>query len=366
MFSFRQSEFVEVAAGLKYPEGPVSLLDGSLVAVDVMAGSLLHIQPDPAHEGKFLPLKSIVLGGSPNGAAVGPDGAFYVCNSGGFVFDSLPLPLPNPTWTLNIPSLEPASYAGGSIDRVCLEDGTYETWCAADSVAPQPDPPVKCCGVPIVNDPRGLRGPDDLVFDSQGGLWFTDWGKQQPWSRDVTGVYYLPKGSRSPILKIPGRFSPNGIALSPKEDRLFVAETIPRWIVYWELDGPGNIRCNMRPPSEPGFPLRTLDGAHLLTAAIPGGGQLDSMSMDEQGNLYAATMLPEGLDPLTTGGITVISPNGEILDYIKLDIGPPEPLPSNICFGGPDRKTAFITLAGTGRIVSCRMAVPGLKRAFEK
>ena len=96
MPSFRRSEFVEVAAGLQYPEGPVSLRDGSLVAVDVMAGSLLHIEPDPERPGRFLPPKSIVLGGSPNGAAVGPDGAIYVCNSGGFDFETLPLRRPSP------------------------------------------------------------------------------------------------------------------------------------------------------------------------------------------------------------------------------------------------------------------------------
>jgi gluconolactonase len=39
--------------------------------------------------------------------------------------------------------------------------------------------------------------------------------------------------------------------------------------------------------------------------------------------------------------------------------GKPEPLPSNLCFGGPDRRTAFITLAGTGRLVACEMKIPG-------
>jgi gluconolactonase len=62
----------------------------------------------------------------------------------------------------------------------------------------------------------------------------------------------------------------------------------------------------------------------------------------------------------------VISPKGEILEFIAFDIGQPEPLPSNMCFGGPDGKTAFMTLAGTGRIVSCRMAIAGLQRKFSK
>ena len=73
-------------------------------------------------------------------------------------------------------------------------------------------------------------------------------------------------------------------------------------------------------------------------------------------------MLPNGNIVAQNGGLTVISPGGEILEFIELAVGGRfEPLPSNLCFGGPDRRTAFITLGGSGRLVACEMSVPGLK-----
>ena len=352
MSGFRESEFTEVASGLQYPEGPVWLPDGTLLAVDVKAGTLVRFKSCPQNPDKYIAAAPVNLGGSPNGAALGPDGALYICNSGGFFFQTLGPPLL--PFTLNIPVAPSPTYKGGIIQRVSLADGTFETWCATNSVAPA----VTSClspRTPLPLDPRGLRSPDDLVFDSTGGMWFTDWGKPEAFSRDITGVYYLPAGSHTPILKIPGRESPNGIVISPDGKRLYVAETNPRCIQYWELDGPGSIKCNPR----------GLDGAFLHTGAFPGGGQPDSMKIDRDGNLYVATLIPKGLDPTSSGGISVFSPEGKLADYIELTVGGiPEPLPSNICFGGPDRRTAFITLAGTGRIVSCRMKIPGLKPAF--
>jgi gluconolactonase len=346
--SLRVSDFVEVASGMEYPEGPVWLADGSVAAVDIGAATLVRFHPCPNRPDGFSPDPPLSLrdaqsglGSAPNGAAIGPDGYLYICNNGGSNFLPLPLEQNGRQWTLRVLTTESADYRGGYIQRVSLSTGASEIWCGPDSVAG---------GVCT------LRGPDDLVFDESGGIWFTDWGKSQERTRDITGVYYLPAGSRSPVLKLPNRAAPNGIALSPKGDRLYVAETYARWIVYWELDGPGALRPNPR----------TLDGSYLLTGAIPGQGLLDSMAVDAEGNLYAATMTTEGQDPLASGGITVVSPAGRIIDYIRIDTEIPEPLPSNLCFGGPGLGTAFVTLGGTGRIVSCRMAIPGLPLAFQE
>lgn len=356
--SFRTSEFTEIASGLGYPESPVPLSDGGFLVVDIKAGSLLRYRigtdggykADPPID---LRDPSGKLGSGPNGAAIGPDGCVYVCNDGGKKFLELPVTRKSDgmKWTVSVTGDAALNYAGGYIQRIHLDTGEVEVWCAPNSVGN----PVPNCSNETY--PRmELSSPDDIIFDSSGGFWFTDWGNSKERSREITGIYYVAAGSRTPVEVIPFRSAPNGIVISPDGKRLYVAETYSRWVVYWELcvDAPGKIKCNPH----------TLDGAYILSAALPGGAILDSMRVDEEGNVYVATMLPDGLDPLKPGGIAVISPDGELLDDIELNIGIPEPLPSNLCFGGPDRKTAFITCAGTGRILSCRMKIPGLPAAY--
>jgi len=327
--SFRTSEFHVVTTGLQYPEGPVYQSDGSVLVVEVEGQRLTRVLSDGTKQ------TVAQLGGGPNGAAIGPGGAVYVCNDGGMEFIHLDKPIaPGP---VSVPMGASEDYAGGSIQRV-TDKGFGE----------------------LVGPSTGhmLRSPDDLVFDRAGNFWFTDWGKMIGRARDITGVYYAHTDGCAKMA-IPNRAAPNGTALSPDDSRLYVAETYARWIVYWELDpnSPGTIKPNPN----------TLDGAYLLTAAIPRQGTLDSIAVDEEGNVYVATMLPGGLSPNVAGGITVVSPQGTILQFIELNVeGLPEPLPSNICFGGPNRQTAFITLGGTGRLVSCEMQVPGKKLNFNR
>jgi gluconolactonase len=276
-------------------------------------------------------------GGSPNGAAYGPDGKVYVCNSGGFVW----IPV-GPLW---VTGPQPPDYPGGSIQRVDVATGNVETvytsFATTDPVTKQP-----------VTLP--LKGPDDLVFDATGGFWFTDWGKARPRERDVTGVYYArPDGSsiREAIFPLN---APNGIALSPDGKRLYVAETYSRRVLYWNLSVPGQLAPNPQ----------TLDGSYLLTAAIPGQGILDSMKVDAEGNVWVATMLPNGADPRSNGGLTVVSPKGEVLQFLEIAVGSPAPLPSNLCFGGEGGRTAWVTCGGSGQLVRLRVSVPGLALHF--
>ena len=65
-----------VTDGLRFPEGPVAMADGSVLLVEMRRGTLTRVTPDGRRE------TIAHLGGGPNGAAIGPDGACYVCNNG--------------------------------------------------------------------------------------------------------------------------------------------------------------------------------------------------------------------------------------------------------------------------------------------
>jgi gluconolactonase len=133
---------------------------------------------------------------------------------------------------------------------------------------------------------------------------------------------------------------PNGIGLSPEGDRVYVAETYTGRVWYWELSAPGEIRRN--PVSQ--------NGGYLL-ADLAQGEALDSLAVDADGNVCVATIL--------RGGITIFSPKGEHRHVATDDL-----LTTNICFGGADLLTAFITLSSTGRLVSCPWERPGLRLAY--
>ena len=122
----------EIASGLKFPEGPVAMPDGSVILVEIARQTLTRIMPD----GKQHVIAN--LGGGPNGAAMGPKGKIYVTNNGGFNWIKLPD-------GRTFPGTQPADYKGGSIQVVDPETGKFET--LYDSC-----------------DGRKLNGPNDLVF----------------------------------------------------------------------------------------------------------------------------------------------------------------------------------------------------------
>ena len=294
--SFRTSDFTVVCEGLGYPEGPIAMADGSVLLVELSAGTLTSITPAGQRD------VVATLGGSPNGAAIGPDGQVYVCNSGGFAFlyvgKSGISPVPSPGAIALTADQSPA-YVGGSIQRVDLRTGQAVTLYREFS------------GM-LGDGTHTLCGPDDLVFDADGGFWFTDWGHSRGRVRDITGVYYAKADGSLIREAIFPLNAPNGIALSPDGRRLYVAETYTRRVLAWDLAGPGQIANTGD----------AIDFSHLVTSQVPFEGILDSMALDEAGNIYVATMLPHGPKIGQNGGLTVVSPDGEVLEFIEIAAGP--------------------------------------------
>lgn len=291
-------EMQVLASGLKFPEGPVALPDGSVLVVEIARGTLTRVYPDGT-------VRVVAeLGGGPNGAAIGPDGLCYVCNNGGF------------TWHeeggLLIPGETPADYTSGSIQRVDLRTGRFETV-------------YTHCGA------QRLNGPNDLVFDATGGFWFSDNGKRRARDMDRGSIYYARPddgGLREWFFPFE---HPNGVGLAPGDSRLYFTETVTG-------------RCFQADLRAPGEPVRTF-GAFDPTACLygaPGVQLFDSMAIEAGGNVCIATVI--------NGGITVIAPDGRLVEHVPL----PDPFVTNLCFAGPDRRTAYITLAGTGQLVKVR------------
>jgi len=295
-----------LATGLGFPEGPVALADGSVLVVEIRRGTLSRVD----RAGTVTAIAE--LGGGPNGAAIGPDGAVYVCNNGGFAWHDIA--------GLAVPDGQPPDYSGGRIERVDLATGRVTVLY------------THCEG-------RPLRGPNDLVFDRHGGFWFTDHGKTRERDRDRTGLFYARADGSSIREVVFPLDAPNGVALSPDGSRLYVAETFTGRVWQWRVTGPGELAN--------GFRLGAPPGAELLIG-LPGLQLLDSMAVEASGNLCVAT--------LVTGGITVISPEGVVVEHVPTG----DPLTTNLCFGGPDLRTAYVTCSGTGRLVAIDWPRPGL------
>ncbi|MDE0933063.1 MAG: SMP-30/gluconolactonase/LRE family protein [Novosphingopyxis baekryungensis] len=299
-----------VASGLRFPEGPVAMEDGSVILVEIEAGRITRVKPDGTTQTVAEP------GGGPNGLAMGPDGKLYCCNNGGF------------DWVRGDGMLAPhgiaPDYSGGRIERINIETGAVEVLYKSGDHG--------CT----------LRGPNDIVFDAHGGFWFTDHGKQDFSTRchDIVGIFYgKTDGSHLEEVIFPSN-NPNGIGLSPDGNTLYAAETYTCRLMKFNIVAPGKVD-DAAGPGGPGIPVYRPAGYKFF----------DSLGMEECGNICVAT--------IGECGISVISPEGELVEFVATD----DIFTTNICWGGADRKTAYITLSGTGRLAKMDWARPGLKLA---
>jgi gluconolactonase len=287
-----------VASGLLFPEGPVVLRDGSVLLVEIARGTVTRIADGKAE---------VVAepGGGPNGAALGPDGALYICNNGGrFEFIERE--------GLRFPGRLPPTHRGGSIQRLDLATGRVETL-------------YESC------DGRRLGAPNDLVFDREGGFWFTDHGTGHD-----DGALFHARSDGSEIHRwCEGQAAPNGVGLSPDEGTVFYADTHLRSLYAFELAAPGVLADA---PSRP-------DG---LVVQVPEGRLFDSLAVEADGRVCIGTLLD--------GGVTVCTPGGT-----WRHIAFPDPMTTNIAFGGHDMRDAYLAFSATGRLARTRWPRPGLK-----
>ena len=296
-----------LATGLGFPEGPIVCADGSVVLTEIRNGRCSRVSAD----GKVSVFSD--CGGGPNGLAIGPDGYFYLCNNGGSCYvegHSMGV-APHP------------DYQYGSVQRIHPQTG--EATLLYKEV-----------------DGHLLSAPNDLVFDNEGGFYFTDLGKRYARQRDHGGIYYAkPDGSSIKCLVHPF-LSPNGCGLSPDGKILYVADTESARLWAFDIEGPGELRK----------PSGNAHHSGRVVGAVGSNARFDSLAVLENGNITVAT--------LNTGMITEFSPAGAVVREVKM----PDIYPTNICFGGADMRTAYITLSDKGQIATMTWPTPGLKLNF--
>ncbi|MDR1646295.1 MAG: SMP-30/gluconolactonase/LRE family protein [Tannerellaceae bacterium] len=183
----------------------------------------------------------------------------------------------------------------------------------------------------LVTDFNGkkLNGPNDLWIHPNGGIYFTDplyarnyWTRSPEMQQEGQYLYYLTPDHKN-VKRIDTDFGqPNGIIGSPDGKLLYVADIRARKTYAYDVQPDGSL-TNRR--------LFTSMGS-------------DGMTMDEKGNIY-----------LTGRGVTVFNPTGEQIGQIPVEAN----WTANVCFGGKDMQTLFIT--ASQYLYSLRMNVKGIR-----
>lgn len=272
-----QSGFTLFARGFEFPEGPAFDREGRLYLVNLRGGYLSRVSSDGRAE------RFATTGGAPNGSAFHPgSGELYVADSG----------------RNSILAVDPF----GVVREVC---GGYRG--------------------------QKFQAPNDLCFDRQGGLYFTD---PPPVSdpRPTGRLFYLrPDGE--PVLLDEGIAYSNGLALDAEGQHLYVAETRTGHILSYPVEGSGQV------------------GPRSIFARLD--PKPDGMAFDTAGQLYVAVF--------GSGQIWVVGTGGAVVEKLAL----PGQGPTNLAFGGPDRRHLFVTEGPQGIVYRWEVAAPGLKLAGE-
>jgi gluconolactonase len=291
-----------LASGLQFPEAPLPMNDGSLLFVEIQRKTLSRLTPD----GKVEIVRE--LEGAPNGLAIGPDGALYIANNGG-------------RWSFNLRDginyaggPIPETHAGGWIERLDLKTGDltrlYDSY-----------------------NGKSLLAPDDLVFDSSGAMWITEFGTAE----GNGAIYYATADGKTLKLARGNMTGVNGIGLSPDGKLLHVS--LGRELLTFDVYGKGNIDAKTY-----------YNGGHH--GDLHEGSIADSLKVQADGRVAVCSLI-------RPGGVTILDRDGK-----EEFLGFPDRMVCNLAFGGPDMRDCWITMSGLGQIVKVRWPYPGLKPAF--
>ncbi|HVV54188.1 MAG TPA: SMP-30/gluconolactonase/LRE family protein, partial [Mucilaginibacter sp.] len=171
-------------------------------------------------------------------------------------------------------------------------------------------------------------GPNDVWVAPNGDMYFTDpYYQRDYWTRtkpDLTGqdVYYLPKGSHTPVVVVSDMEQPNGIVGTPDGKYLYVADIKANKTFKYTIASDGK-----------------LTDKQFFT---PLGS--DGMTLDADGNVY-----------LTGKGVTIFNPKGQEIAHIGIN----EPWTANLCFSGKNKNELFITASKA--IYILKMNVKGVE-----
>ena len=296
MTMFDMTTLRTVTTGLRFPEGPIALDDGTILVSEIEGAAITRVSPDGT-------MRPIVCGGGVNGAALGPDGAVYICNDGGLAFMTED--------GIRFPFALADGNDGGYVQRVDLETESAETvFTHCDDVR--------------------IGSLNDIVFDTTGWCYIVD-------TTNGTLYYADPVGGFIRVAEQTLEF-PNGMGLSPDGTRLYVSETYSGRILVWDVVAPGVLANKTE--------LYNSNGAH----------HWDGLAIDGAGNICASN--------LQHSGITVISSAGTML--ARFVTPQPDTFVTNICFGGPDANIAYICSSGRGILYSITWPWPGLRLNFAR
>lgn len=313
-------DFEIFAEGCGFPEGPLACDDGSVLFGDLRAGTVVRARPGGRKE-----IVATVKGATP-GLAIGPDGALYCCNNGGFEWG------PNTPET-NFPIAVHRDYQGGSIERIDLSTGKVER--LYDS----------CDGVK-------LAGPNDIVFDKDGGMWFSDLGVDTGEAELHGGIYYA-KPDGSGIRRIAYGIGINGIGISPDGKTVYGAASFARNILAFSTDLDNAIQTGSFMSGGVKAEQGRGPGAGRVVATFPGRQFLDSMAIEADGTIAQATVFE-------AFGVARVDPGTGEREQVEL----PDFLTTNLSFGGADMRDAYVTLSSSARIAKVRWPAAGMRLPF--